>query len=63
VLLYGTAASIGAFYFLSGGWAILAMIVLWLSTLGLYVVFVLFGIGFSTLRRIGRVPGWLRRRR
>jgi membrane protein len=63
VLLYGTAMSIGAFYFLTGGWAILAMIVVWLSTLGLYVVFVLVGIGLSTLERVAGIPGWLRRRR
>jgi cytochrome c-type biogenesis protein CcmH/NrfG len=62
VLLYGTAATVGAFYFLSGGWAILAMIVLWLSTLGLYVVFVLAGVGVSILERLGRIPGRLRRR-
>jgi Flp pilus assembly protein TadB len=63
VLLYGTAMSVGAFYFLSGGWAILAMIVVWLSTLGLYVVFVLAGIGFSILERVAGIPNWLRRRR
>jgi hypothetical protein len=35
VLLYGTFMTLGAFYFLSGGVAILAMLVVWLSTLGL----------------------------
>jgi Flp pilus assembly protein TadB len=63
VLLYGTAMSIGAFYFLSGGWAILAMIVVWLSTLGLYVTFVLAGISLSILDRVARIPSWLKRRR
>ncbi|MDS0475805.1 YihY/virulence factor BrkB family protein [Natrinema sp. 1APR25-10V2] len=56
VLLYGTAMSIGAFYFLEGGWAILALFVVWTSTLGLYVLMVLFGFGISLLD----VPGRLR---
>lgn len=43
VLLYGTIMTLGAFYFLAGVWAILAMVVVWLSTLGLYVVMVAFG--------------------
>jgi Flp pilus assembly protein TadB len=43
VLLYGTVMTVGAFYLLSGGWAVLAMVVVWLSTLGLYVLLVLFG--------------------
>lgn len=43
VLLYGTAMTIGAFYYLAGVWAILAMTVIWLSTLGLYVV--MLGVG------------------
>jgi membrane protein len=47
VLLYGTIMTIGAFYFLSGGWAILAMLVIWLSTLGLYTLMVLVGVTFS----------------
>ncbi len=44
VLLYGTVMTLGAFYFLSGGWAVLAMIVVWLSTLGLYTLMVLVGM-------------------
>jgi YihY family inner membrane protein len=48
VLLYGTAMTIGAFVFLSGGWAILAMLVVWLSTLGLYVLMLIVGVGIST---------------
>jgi membrane protein len=43
VLLYGTLMTLGAFYFLSGGWAILAMLVIWLSTLGLYVLMLIVG--------------------
>ena len=44
VLLYGIAMTIGTFALLSSGWAILAMIVVWLSTLGLYVQMVLAGL-------------------
>lgn len=56
VLLYGTAMTIGGFYHLSGPWAILAMIVIWLSTLGLYVVMLGVGVVFTVLG----VPGRLR---
>ncbi|WP_424016790.1 YihY/virulence factor BrkB family protein [Halorientalis pallida] len=56
VLLYGTAMTIGAFYFLGGGWAILAMLVIWLSTLGLYTLMVLVGIGVT----MAGLPGRLR---
>ncbi|WP_265108509.1 YihY/virulence factor BrkB family protein [Halosolutus halophilus] len=55
VLLYGTAMAIAAFYFLSGGWAILAMFVVWTSTLGVYVLMVLFGFGLSLLGAPGRL--------
>jgi YihY family inner membrane protein len=47
VLLYGTVMTLGAFYYLQAIWAILAMGVVWLSTLGLYVMMVLAGIGFG----------------
>lgn len=53
VLLYGTAMTLGAFYFLGGGWAILAMVVIWLSTLGLYVLMLLVG-GLVGLARLPR---------
>ncbi|MFB6139372.1 MAG: ribonuclease BN [Halosimplex sp.] len=43
VLLYGTAMSIGAFYYLSNWAAVAAMVVVWLSTLGLYVFMVIVG--------------------
>ncbi len=43
VLLYGVILTLGAFYLLEGGWAILAMFVIWLSTLGLYVFMVVTG--------------------
>ncbi|MDJ1432358.1 YihY/virulence factor BrkB family protein [Halostagnicola sp. A-GB9-2] len=55
VLLYGTAMAIAAFYFLEGGWAILAMFVVWTSTLGVYVLMVLFGTGISILGIPGRI--------
>lgn len=47
VLLYGTAMTLGAFYFLSGLWAVLAMVVVWLSTLGLYTLMLLVGTAIS----------------
>lgn len=55
VLLYGTIMTLGAFYFLSGGWAVLAMIIVWLSTLGLYTLMVIVGV---TVTAAG-VPGKL----
>lgn len=62
VLLYGTAMTIGAFYLLSGGWAILAMLVVWLSTLGLYVLMVLTGAIMGGLSVPGRVVDLVRDR-
>jgi len=61
VLLYGTVMTLGLLYTprLQGdGWVVLAMIIIWLSTLGLYVLFVLFGLTFSVLG----IPGRLRDR-
>jgi len=55
VLLYGTAMAIAAFYFLSGGWAILALLVTFTSTLGLYVLMVLFGFAITALGAPGRL--------
>lgn len=60
VLLYGTAMTLGAFYWLQGGWAILAMIVVWLSTLGLYVQLVIFGMGIQAASVPGRLMDVLR---
>jgi membrane protein len=60
VLLYGTAMTIAAFYFLSGGWAILAMLVIWLSTLGLYVVMLVVGVGLGAISAPRRVVNWIR---
>ncbi|WP_377076357.1 hypothetical protein [Natronoarchaeum sp. GCM10025703] len=55
-MLYGTAMTIGAFVYLNGGWAVAAMLVIWLSTLGLYVLMLLVGVGLNVLG----VPGRLR---
>lgn len=43
VLLYGTAMTLGAFYYLTNWAAVAAMLVVWLSTLGLYVLMVILG--------------------
>ena len=60
VLLYGTAMTLGAFYtpYLEGGWAIFAMIVIWLSTLGLYALMLVVGAVIGA----GRLPGRLKDR-
>jgi hypothetical protein len=58
VLLYGTAMTLGAFVYLSGGWAILALLVVWLSTLGLYVLMLL----VSGVVGAAGLPGRLRDR-
>lgn len=63
VLLYGTGMTVAAFYLLSGGWAILAMLVIWLSTLGLYVLMVLAGAAISLADLPGRVVDLVRERR
>ena len=55
VLLYGTAMTLGAFYLLTGGWAILAMVVVWLSTLGLYALMLIVGAVFGIASLPGRV--------
>ncbi|WP_436927756.1 ribonuclease BN [Halosimplex amylolyticum] len=43
VLLYGTAMTVAAFYYLGNWAAVAAMLVVWLSTLGLYVFMVVVG--------------------
>lgn len=63
VLLYGTVLTLGAFYWLEGIYSIGAMIILALSTLGLYVLFVLFGIGLNLLDVPVRAVNAYRRRR
>lgn len=64
VLLYGTAMTLGAFFYLRGVWAVSAMLVVWLSTLGLYVLMVLVGMGLGLAAGLGRardLVGRLRR--
>jgi YihY family inner membrane protein len=63
VLLYGTVMTLGAFYFLDGVWAVLAMVVLFLSTLGLYTLFVLVGVGLNLLDVPGKAVDAVRERR
>lgn len=64
VLLYGTVATIAAFYFLEDDLlAVAAMVIIYLSTLGLYTLFVVLGVGLNALGVPGRVLGWLRDRR
>ncbi|MXV61655.1 YihY family inner membrane protein [Natronorubrum sp. JWXQ-INN-674] len=63
VLLYGTVLALGAFYYLSGGWAILAMFVVWTSVLGVYGLMVLFGFGISVLGIPGRIRNMIGERR
>jgi YihY family inner membrane protein len=63
VLLYGTVMTLGAFYFLEGVWAVLAMVVLFLSTLGLYTLFVIVGVGLNLLDVPGKAVDAVRDRR
>jgi hypothetical protein len=63
VLLYGTVMTLGAFYFLSGLVAIAAMIILFLSTLGLYVLFLMVGVGLNLLSLPGKGIDAVRDRR
>lgn len=49
VLLYGTIMTLGAFFTLGGGWAILAMVVIWLSTLGMYALMLIVGVTTNLL--------------
>ena len=62
VLLYGTILTLGAFRFLDGLYAIAAMIVLGLSTLGLYTLFIIVGIGLNLLETPGKAIDYARRR-
>jgi len=62
VLLYGTIMTLGAFYYLQSVWAVLAMLVIWLSTLGLYVVMLVVGVTFRVTglpgRAVDKVRDW-----
>jgi len=63
VLLYGVFMTLGAFYYLGNVWAILAMIVVWLSTLGLYVFMAVFSTGITLTRRVAALRDIVGRRR
>jgi len=56
VLLYGTVMTVGAFYYLANWAAVAAMLVVWLSTLGLYVFMVVLG----SFLAVGRKAAGLR---
>lgn len=56
VLLYGTVMTVGAFYYLTNWAAVAAMLVVWLSTLGLYVFMVI----LSSFLAAGRTAAVLR---
>nr|WP_159763142.1 YihY/virulence factor BrkB family protein [Halovenus carboxidivorans] len=60
VLLYGTAMTLGAFYFLSSGFAVLAMLIIWLSTLGLYALMVVVGMTVKGAQLPGRLLDTIR---
>ena len=62
VLLYGTVLTLGAFTFLEGAYAIAAMVVLGLSTLGLYTLFILVGLGLNLIGTPGKALDYARRR-
>ncbi|ESP88637.1 YihY/virulence factor BrkB family protein [Candidatus Halobonum tyrrellensis] len=63
VLLYGVVLTLGAFAWLDGWFAIGAMLILFLSTLGLYVLFVLAGIGLNLIDVPGKAIDAVRKRR
>jgi hypothetical protein len=64
VLLYGTLMTLGAFVYVDGGlWAILAMILIWLSTLGLYALMLIVGAISGGFGLFGRAFDWAQERR
>jgi YihY family inner membrane protein len=63
VLLYGTAMTIAAFVLLSDVLAVVAMVVIFLSTLGLYVLFVLVGVSLNLVGSPRRLYDAVRERR
>lgn len=63
VLLYGVVLTLGAFYWLDGWVAIGAMLVLFLSTLGLYTLFLVVGVGLNLLDVPGKALDAVRDRR
>ncbi|WP_435359701.1 hypothetical protein [Haloarchaeobius sp. DFWS5] len=57
VLLYGTVMTLGLLYapkMEGDAWVVFAMLIVWLSTLGLYVLFLLVGVTFNVLGIPGR---------
>ena len=61
VLLYGTVMTLGAFYWLTNDWlAILAMVIIFLSTLGLYTLFVVVGVGLNSVDLPGKAIDFVR---
>ena len=63
VLLYGTVLTLGAFSLLDGLYAIAAMVILGLSTLGLYTLFIIVGIGLNLLETPGKALEYARDRK
>ncbi|MFD1569520.1 YihY/virulence factor BrkB family protein [Halorubrum laminariae] len=63
VLLYGTVLTLGAFSLLNGLYAIAAMVILGLSTLGLYTLFILVGVGLNLLETPGQALDYARDRK
>jgi len=63
VLLYGTVMVVAAFRFLQGWFAIGGMLIAFLSTLGLYTLFVVVGFGLNALGLPRRAVDAVRRRR
>ena len=55
VLGYGTAMTIAAYAYLSSGWAILAMFLIWTSTLGVYLLMLVFATAFTVVGLPGRL--------
>ncbi|WP_313693032.1 YihY/virulence factor BrkB family protein [Halorarum halobium] len=63
VLLYGVVLTLGAFRWLEGLVAIAAMLILFLSTLGLYTLFLIVGVGLNLLDVPGKALDAVRARR
>ncbi|MFB6194776.1 MAG: YihY/virulence factor BrkB family protein [Haloplanus sp.] len=61
VLLYGTIMTVAAFFLLDDLLAVVAMLVIFLSTLGLYALFLLVGFGLSLLDKPGQALDAVRR--
>ncbi|WP_424013493.1 YihY/virulence factor BrkB family protein [Halorubrum xinjiangense] len=62
VLLYGTVLTLAALTSLDGIYAIGAIVVLGLSTLGLYTIFIVVGIGLNLIETPGKALDYARRR-